>query len=106
MDAEGGEIARTSPYPSATSSSRGNIDLNSSPAMDEKESVVALDLNKSPVELEVKAQLQASIDQKVDSLRQWLLNCFRKEMESQTNRVPPQDLEISNLEARVDAMIK
>ena len=27
-------------------------------------------------------------------------------MESQTNRVPPQDLEISNLEARVDAMIK
>lgn len=114
MEGEGGEIAPSSP--SAQSSSRGNLDLNSSPnsdrseTMDEKESRGDLDLNKSPVELEaeleVKRQLLESINVKKKMLRDWLDNLFRSEIRKQTGQMPPADFEIDNLDGQLEAMLE
>ncbi|KAK9177767.1 hypothetical protein WN944_023893 [Citrus x changshan-huyou] len=111
-DTEDGETSGSSSGEISGSSSahkrKRGFDLNSTPAItEEKEIRGAIDLNKTPLQLDVEAQLlqrhQLEMDETRASIRAWVDWKIRKEMEAQggTPLVGP----IENLDEEVSTVI-
>lgn len=56
--------------------------------------------------MELEAQQEASIEEKLGILRNWLENRFRLELEKQRKKVPPRDWKMENLAAMLEMSSK
>ena len=90
-----------------SSGPRWDIDLNSIPPLGEEEIQGAIDLNKTPRQLDAEAQLlqkrQLEIDEKRASIRAWVDWRIRTEIETQGG--PPLVGPIENLDEQVSTVI-